>query len=117
MAKRRVVVTGLGMVTPLGHTVDSTWQAIVAGKSGVALIDHFDASDLTTRICSRVKDLDLSQYMSEKDARKRDFFIQYGMAAAIQAIQDAGLVVTEANADRIGFAIGALIAAGCLGLL
>lgn len=106
MAKRRVVVTGLGMVSPLGHTVDSTWQAILAGKSGVAPIDHFDASDLTTRICSRVKDLDLSPYMSEKDARKRDFFIQYGMVAAIQAIEDAGLVVTEANADRIGFAIG-----------
>lgn len=106
MAKRRVVVTGLGMVTPLGHTVESTWQGILAGKSGVSPIDHFDASDLTTRICSRVKNLDLSPYMSEKDARKRDYFIQYGMVASIQAIQDSGLTVTEANAHRIGFAIG-----------
>lgn len=106
MAKRRVVVTGLGMVTSLGHTVESTWQAILAGKSGVAPIDHFDASDLSARICSHVKNLDLSPYMSDKDARRSDFFIQLGMVAAIQAIQHAGLEVTEANAHRIGFAIG-----------
>lgn len=106
MNKRRVVVTGLGMITPLGHTVDDTWQAIVAGKSGVALIDHFDASDLSCQICSRVKDFNATAYMSEKDARKRDYFIQYGMAAAMQAIQDSGLEVTESNASRIGLAIG-----------
>lgn len=106
VSKRRVVVTGMGMVTSLGHTVKSTWDAILSGQSGVSLIDHFDASDLTARICSRVKDLDLSPYMPEKEARKRDFFIQYGMAAAIQAIEDSGLVVTDETADRIGFAIG-----------
>ena len=106
MKKRRVVVTGLGMVTPVGHDVESSWQAILAGKSGVALIDHFDPSDLNCHICSRVKNFDSSPYMSDKDARKRDYFIQYGMAAAMQAIQDSALVVTEQNAQRIGLAIG-----------
>ncbi len=106
MNKRRVVVTGMGMVSPLGHNVQSTWEAILAGKSGVALVDHFDASDLSCKICSRVKGFDATQYMTEKDSRKRDYFIQYGMAAAIQAIADAALEVTEQNAHRIGFAIG-----------
>jgi 3-oxoacyl-[acyl-carrier-protein] synthase II len=104
--KRRVVVTGLGMVSPLGHNVENTWEAIVAGKSGVEVINHFDASDLSCKICSHVKDFDATLYMSEKDTRKRDYFIQYGMAAATQAIQDSGLEVTEANAHRIGLAIG-----------
>lgn len=106
MSKRRVVVTGMGMITPLGLTVESTWQSILAGKSGVALIDHFEASDLTCRICSRIKDFDVTQFMSEKEARKRDYFIQYGMVAATQAIEHSGLVVTDTNASRIGFAIG-----------
>jgi len=104
--KRRVVVTGMGMLTSLGHDVETTWQAILAGKSGVAKIDHFDASDLSCQICSRVRDFDAAKYMPEKEARKRDYFIQYGMAAAMQAIQDAGLQVTEANASRIGLAVG-----------
>lgn len=104
--KRRVVVTGLGMVTSLGHTVESTWEAILAGKSGVSTIDHFDASDLSCQICSRVKNFDATLYMPEKEARKRDYFIQYGMAAATQAIQDSGLQVTDDNAHRIGLAIG-----------
>ncbi|TAK77464.1 MAG: beta-ketoacyl-[acyl-carrier-protein] synthase II [Gammaproteobacteria bacterium] len=106
MSKRRVVVTGLGMVTSLGHHVEDTWRNIVAGKSGVTLIDHFDASDLTAQICGRVRDFDATAYMSEKDARKRDHFIQYGMGAAVQAVQDSGIVVTEANAHRIGLAVG-----------
>ncbi|OGT41325.1 MAG: beta-ketoacyl-[acyl-carrier-protein] synthase II [Gammaproteobacteria bacterium RIFCSPHIGHO2_12_FULL_37_34] len=106
MNKRRVVITGIGMVTSLGHTVEATWQAIVAGKSGIALIDHFDAADLSCRICSRVKQFDANPYMPEKEARKRDYFIQYGMAAAIQAIQDSGIQVLESNAYRIGLAIG-----------
>lgn len=106
MTKRRVVITGLGMVTSLGHTVESTWEAILAGRSGVTLVDHFDASDLTARISSHVKDLDLSPYMSDKEARRCDFFIQLGMVAAIQAIRDCGIEVSEANAGRIGFAIG-----------
>lgn len=106
MEKRRVVVTGLGAITPLGENVESTWKAILAGQSGVSAIDHFDASDLNCKICSRVKDFPVEKYMSAKDARKRDFFIQYGMAAATQAIEDAGLEVTEANASRVGLAIG-----------
>ena len=106
MSKRRVVVTGLGMVTPLGLDVESTWQAILAGKSGISLIEHFDASDLTARICGAVKNFNVTDYMSDKDARKRDYFIQYGMAAAIQAIKHSGLEVTAANAGRIGLAIG-----------
>ena len=105
-SKRRVVITGLGMVTPLGHTVEQTWQALLQGKSGVSRIDHFDASDLSCQICSRVKQFDFTPYMSEKDAKKRDYFIQYGMAAATQAIQDADLTITDQNAHRIGLAIG-----------
>jgi 3-oxoacyl-[acyl-carrier-protein] synthase II len=96
----------MGMVTSLGHDMKSTWQAILAGKSGVTAIDHFDAADISCRICSRVRNFDATIYMPEKEARKRDFFIQYGMAAATQAIQDAGLEVTEANAHRIGLAVG-----------
>ncbi|MFZ2314066.1 MAG: beta-ketoacyl-ACP synthase II [Gammaproteobacteria bacterium] len=106
MTKRRVVVTGMGMLSPLGHDVESTWKGIVAGKSGVALIDHFDASDLSCKICSRVKNFDPTVYMSEKEARKRDYFIQYGMAACVQAIKDSGIEVTEENAHRIGLAVG-----------
>lgn len=94
------------MVTPLSHDVKGTWQAILAGKSGVTSIDHFDASDLSCRICSRVKNFEAALYMPEKEARKRDFFIQYGMAAAMQAIADSGIEVTDANAHRIGLAIG-----------
>lgn len=106
LSKRRVVITGIGLITALGHDVETTWRAILTGKSGVSLIDHFDASDLSCRICSRVKDFDPSQYMPEKEAKKRDYFIQYGMAAAIQAVTDSGIEVTEANAHRIGCAIG-----------
>jgi len=106
LSKQRVVVTGLGMVTPLGLNVENTWKAILAGKSGVSRIEHFDASDLTCRICSTVKDFDPLPYMSEKDVRKRDIFIQYGMAAAKQAFKDAGLEVSERNAHRVGVAIG-----------
>lgn len=106
MNKRRVVVTGMGMITPLGHDVESTWNAILAGKSGVSLIEHFDASDLTVKICASVKNFDATKFMPEKEARKRDIFIQYGMAASMAAIQDANIQVTEANAYRIGFAIG-----------
>jgi len=106
LSKQRVVVTGLGMVTPLGLHVEDTWKNILAGKSGVTAIDQFDASDINCRIYSRVKNFDVLPYMSEKEARKKDLFIQYGLAAAVQAIQDSGLVVTEDNAARIGVAIG-----------
>lgn len=94
------------MVSPLAHNTEETWKAILAGKSGVSSIDHFDASDLTCKICSRVKNFNATAYMSEKDVKKRDYFIQYGMAAATQAIADSELQVTEENAGRIGLAIG-----------
>ena len=90
LSKQRVVVTGLGMVTPLGLNVDDTWTAILAGKSSVALTDHFYASDLSCRISSRIKHFDPLKYMTEKDVRKRDFFIQYGMAAASKQFKTRG---------------------------
>lgn len=106
MSKQRVVVTGLGMVTPLGLNTDDSWKAIVAGKSGVSRIDHFDPSDLNCHICGHVKDFDFLPYMTEKDARRNDVFIQYGIAAAVQAIKDSGIEVTENNAHRVGLAVG-----------
>lgn len=106
MSRRRVVVTGLGMVTAVGHNVKDTWDAILAGKSGVAPIAAFDASTFATRISASVKDLDITPYMSEKDARKMDLFVRYGMAAGIQAVEDSGIKVTEENATRIGCIIG-----------
>ncbi|WP_370298986.1 beta-ketoacyl-ACP synthase II [Pontibacterium sp.] len=106
MSRRRVVVTGLGMLTPVGNTFQETWENILAGKSGAADIEHFDASAFPTRFSASVKNFDVSEYMSAKEARKMDLFIQYGMAAAIQAVNDAGLEVTDENAPRIGCAIG-----------
>ncbi|RLV58821.1 beta-ketoacyl-[acyl-carrier-protein] synthase II [Parashewanella curva] len=107
MSKRRVVVTGLGLITPVGNTVQSTWEALVAGKSGIAPITSFDASELTTRFSGSIKDFDVEQYLSKKDARKMDKFIQYGMAASIQAIEDSGLDMSQENPGRVGTAIGA----------
>ncbi len=104
--KHRVVVTGLGMVSPLGNTVESTWQALLAGRSGAQTISLFDASAFATQFSAPVKQLDLSPYLSEKEARKLDPFIQYGMVAGIQAMQDAGLIVNEANAHRVGCVVG-----------
>lgn len=107
MSKRRVVVTGLGLVTPVGNTVDTTWKALLSGKSGIAPITKFDASEFTTRFSGSVKDFDIEQYLTKKDARKMDLFIQYGMAAGIQAIQDSGLDMSKENPGRVGTAIGA----------
>lgn len=106
MARRRVVVTGLGLVTPVGNTVDESWSNIVAGKSGIAPLEHFDVSGFNTRFGGSVKDFDISPYLNPKEARKMDLFIQYGMAAGAQAIADSGLACTEENAGRIGVAIG-----------
>ncbi|MGB8714084.1 MAG: beta-ketoacyl-ACP synthase II [Onishia taeanensis] len=106
MPRRRVVVTGLGLVTPVGNTVDESWANIVAGKSGISAIEHFDTSGFNTRFGGSVKDFDISPYLNPKDARKMDLFIQYGIAAGGQAISDAGLECTEDNAHRIGVAIG-----------
>lgn len=106
MTRKRVVVTGLGLLTPVGNNVEDTWKNILAGKSGAAEISHFDASTFGTRFSSSVKDFSLEPYLNPKEARKMDLFIQYGMVAAIQAVEDAKLEVTEENAPRIGCAIG-----------
>lgn len=106
MSKRRVVVTGLGILSPVGNTVESAWQAILNGESGIGPIEHFDASAFTTRFAGLVKDFDVSEYFPVKDAKKMDLFIQYGIAAGVQAMRDAGLEITEANAERAGVAIG-----------
>ncbi|NRB24639.1 beta-ketoacyl-ACP synthase II [Shewanella sp.] len=107
MSKRRVVVTGLGLVSPVGNTVDSSWKALVSGQSGIAPITKFDASEFTTRFSGSVKDFDVEHYLSKKDARKMDLFIQYGMAAGIQAVEDAGLDMDKLDPARVGTAIGA----------
>ena len=106
MIGRRVVVTGLGMVTPVGLTVKETWDNILAGKSGAALIESFDVSAYPTQFSASVKNFDVSQYLPVKDSRKQDVFVQYGMVAGIQAMEDSGLEVTEENASRIGCSIG-----------
>lgn len=106
MAKRRVVITGLGMVSPVGLNVKESWESILAGKSGIAPITHFDASAFTTRFGGSVKGFNAENYLSPKEAKKMDPFIHYGIAAAKEAIADAGLTVTEENAERIGVAIG-----------
>lgn len=106
MAKRRVVITGLGAITAVGLSAKESWQNILAGKSGVAPITVFDVSDFSVRFGANVKDFDVESVMSRKDAKKMDTFIHYGIAAAKEAIEDSGLEVTEANAERIGVAIG-----------
>jgi 3-oxoacyl-[acyl-carrier-protein] synthase II len=103
---RRVAITGLGIVSPVGNTVEEAWQNIVAGRSGITRITRFDASAFASQIAGEVKGFDVTRYLSPKEARRMDLFIHYGMAAAIQAIEDAGLQVTEENAERIGVNIG-----------
>lgn len=115
MSKRRVVVTGMGMLTPVGNTVEASWKALLAGQSGIVNIEHFDTTEFTTRFAGLVQDFNAEEYMSKKDARKMDLFIQYGVAAGIQALDDSGFKVTEENAHRIGAAIGSGI--GGLGLI
>ncbi|KZM40482.1 3-oxoacyl-ACP synthase [Marinomonas sp. SBI22] len=106
MSRRRVVVTGMGMVTPLGSNVKDTWDNVLEGKSGVSDIDLFDASQFSTRFAAQVKDFDVAQYMTAKEARKMDLFIQYGMAASMQALDDAALLSDDLDYNRVGCAIG-----------
>ncbi len=106
LSRRRVVVTGLGAVTPLGLSVRETWEGVLAGRSGVALITDFDVSAFSTRFSAQVKGFDVTRYLPSKEARKMDPFIHYGIAAAHEAIEDAGLVVPESGAPRIGVAFG-----------
>jgi 3-oxoacyl-[acyl-carrier-protein] synthase II len=106
MSRRRVVVTGLGIVSPVGSTIEKAWGNITAGKSGISKIDCFDASAFSVQIAGQTRDFVVDDYLSKKDQRKMDPFIHYGIGAGIQAIEDSGFEVTEENADRIGVAIG-----------
>ena len=107
MNKRRVVITGLGIVCPVGNNVEDSWTNILNGVSGISLIENLDTEAQAVKFGGAVKDLDVSEYLSPKEAKKMDVFIHYGMAAGIQAIEDSGLEVNESNAERIGVAIGA----------
>lgn len=104
--KRRVVITGLGIVSPVGSDIDSAWDNIVNGRSGIGRILRFDPAAFNAQIAGEVKDFDVTQYMTSKEAKQMDTFIHYGVAAGVQAWRDAGLEVTEANAERIGTIIG-----------
>jgi 3-oxoacyl-[acyl-carrier-protein] synthase II len=104
--RRRVVVTGLGCISPVGNTVAASWDALLAGKSGIATITKFDASAFSTHFAGEVKGFNIEDYIPGKEARHMDTFIHYGMAAGMQAMQDSGLEVTETNAERIGVLVG-----------
>lgn len=106
VSKRRVVVTGLGLITPVGNDVQTSWNNILNGMSGIDAIKHFDASAFSTRFGGSVKDFDVSQFIPPKEARRLDTFMHYGIAAAAEAIEDSGLQVSDENAGRIGLAIG-----------
>lgn len=106
MSKRRVVVTGLGIISPVGNTVAEAWENIREGRSGITAITRFDASPFPSRIAGEVKNFDPSKYVSPKEVRRYDTFVHYGIAAAVDAVKDAGLVVTGENAERIGVNIG-----------
>ncbi len=106
MSKRRVVITGLGIISPVGIGIPTVWQNIVAGKSGIARITHFDAGALAAQIAGEVKDFDVTQFLPAKDARRMDRFIHFGLVAGMEAFKDSGLEVSEQNAERIGVNIG-----------
>ncbi|MBD1550369.1 beta-ketoacyl-ACP synthase II [Pseudomonas typographi] len=106
MSRRRVVVTGMGMLSPLGTDVPSSWQGILEGRSGIGPIEHTDLSAFSTRFGGSVKGFDVEQYIPAKEARKLDLFIQYGLAAGFQAVRDARLRISDGNRERIGVAIG-----------
>ncbi len=107
MTKRRVVVTGLGAVSPVGLSAQASWDSVVNGKSGIGHLDVFDVSEFSTRIGGSVRGFEITDYISDKEAKKMDVFIHYGIAAGCQAFENSGIEVTEANAERIGVAIGA----------
>lgn len=115
MTKRRVVVTGLGVVSPVGIGVNEAWKNLVAGQSGITRITKFDPSNFASQIAGEVKNFNVEDFLPAKDARRMDTFIQYGLAAGIEAFKDSGLEVSEQNAERIGVAIGSGI--GGLGLI
>ena len=107
MSTRRVVITGLGAVTPLANNVADTWDGIVNGRSGIGPIDSFDISSFATTFGGVIRNFDIGEYIPVKDAKRMDGFVHYGIAAGCQAFEDSGIVVTEENAERIGVAVGA----------
>ena len=106
MSRRRVVVTGLGLISPVGNTVADGWANLVAGKSGIAEITKFDTTNFSTRFAGEVKGFNVEDYMPAKEARHMDTFIHYGIAAGVQAMQDSGLEITEENSERVGVVVG-----------
>ena len=106
MSRRRVVITGLGIISPVGNSLATAWDAIVAGRSGIAAITRFDASTFPSRIAGEVKGFEVAKYLAPKEARRFDTFIHYGLAAAIDAIKDSGLDFTQENTEQIGACIG-----------
>jgi 3-oxoacyl-[acyl-carrier-protein] synthase II len=106
LSKRRVVVTGLGIVSPVGNDVASAWDSILSGRSGIGAVARFDTTNFPTHFGGEIRQLDLEPYLSAKDARRMDAFMQYGVVAGMQAMRDSGLTVTEANSDRIGVLMG-----------
>ncbi len=105
--KRRVVVTGMGIVSPVGNSLDSAWNNIKQGKSGIDLLTHFDTSNFTCKIAGEVRNLDVGKYIAKKDARKMDPFMHYGIAAGVDAINDANLTIDDSNAERVGVYLAA----------
>jgi len=107
MSKRRVVVTGMGIVSPVGNDIATAWSNVVEGRSGIGPVTHFDASGYATRIAGEVRDFDASAWVPPKDVKRMDPFIHYGIAAGLQAFRDSGFTITEQNAERVGVAVGA----------
>ena len=116
MTRRRVVVTGLGCISPVGNTVPEAWSNLIAGQSGIAPITRFDATAMSCRIAGEIKNFDLESYISAKEARTMDRFIHYGIAAAAQAIQDAGLPSGDALGEEEACRTGVVIGSGIGGL-
>lgn len=106
MSKRRVVITGLGIISPVGNTIGEAWESLTAGRSGITRITRFDSTPFASQVAGEVKNFDVSAYLNPKDARRMDLFIQYGMAAGMQAVRDAGLDTVQVDGERIGVYIG-----------
>src|SRR5690242_1547773 len=111
--ERRVVVTGMGLVTPLGTGVEKNWEALMAARSGIGPITRFDASDFASRIAGQVPDFDPLKWIEKKDIKKMDLFIQYALSASAQAMQQSALKIDGSNADRVGVLIGVGIGGLC----
>ncbi len=107
MSKRRVVITGMGIVSPVGNTIDESWKNILAGKSGINSLTNLETDGQSVTFGGSIKNFEITDFLKPKDAKKMDTFIHYGMAAGIQAFEDCGIEVTEENSERIGVAIGA----------